>query len=116
MEKYKKDRVIKCQVTGIENYGIFVNIDSLYSGLIHISEITKGFVKDIKDYVNIGDVIYCKILEVDEDTLHMKLSIKDIDYKNTGKKKCIVESTSGFTPLEKKLPEWTEEKLLEMEQ
>ena len=69
MSDYKVGSIIKGQVTGIEKYGIFINIDPWYDGLIHISEISQGFVKDINDYVKIGDTIYCQILEVDEDNL-----------------------------------------------
>ena len=44
MAEYRTGSIVKCQVTGIEKYGAFVNIDGIYSGLIHISEISNGFV------------------------------------------------------------------------
>ena len=91
MSDYKVGSIIKGQVTGIEKYGIFINIDPWYDGLIHISEISQGFVKDINDYVKIGDTIYCQILEVDEDNLQLKLSIKNINYKTLDKNKNIKE-------------------------
>ena len=84
MSDYKVGSIIKGQVTGIEKYGIFINIDPWYDGLIHISEISQGFVKDINDYVKIGDTIYCQILEVDEDNLQLKLSIKKSVSSSTG--------------------------------
>ena len=49
MLKYEKGKIVTGHVTGIEKYGIFVNLDEFYSGLIHISEISDGFVKDIND-------------------------------------------------------------------
>lgn len=114
MKKYKIGDIIKCQVTGIENYGIFVNVDVNYSGLIHISEITYNFVRNINDYANIGDFIYCEVIEIDDFTRKMKLSIKDLDYKNSGNLKKIVESERGFKPLEEMLPKWTREKVDEL--
>ena len=39
MADYKKGKVVKATVTGIESYGVFVSLDEYYSGLIHISEI-----------------------------------------------------------------------------
>lgn len=45
MTKFKKGEIIKGTVTGIEKYGIFVNLDNYYTGLIHISEISNFFVK-----------------------------------------------------------------------
>ena len=44
MSKYKKGRVVSGVVTGIEKYGVFIGLDEFYSGLIHISEISHGFV------------------------------------------------------------------------
>ena len=53
MSKYEKGKIITGCVTGVENYGIFVTLDEYYSGLIHISEISNNFVRNINDYVNI---------------------------------------------------------------
>ena len=75
IESYKVGSIIKGQVTGIEKYGIFVNIDPWYDGLIHISEVSRTFVKNIHDYVKIGETIYCQILEIDEDNyIYVKLT------------------------------------------
>ena len=111
MDNYKVGSVIKCQVSGIENYGIFVTVDSLYSGLIHISEVSNGFVKDINDFVKIGEEIYCQVLEVDKEHSQLKLSIKNINYKSTVSDKQIQESRLGFLPLKNALPGWIEEAL-----
>ena len=53
MSKYFKNEVVEGCVTGIEKYGIFVTLDEYYSGLIHISEISDNFVRDINKFVNI---------------------------------------------------------------
>lgn len=115
MSDYKKGNVIKGTITGIEPYGAFVAFDEFYSGLIHISEISHGFVKDIHDFVNIGDVIYTEILDVDDGDYQLKLSIKNIAYKNSrkysGKRKKIVETESGFKTLEDNLSVWINESL-----
>ena len=50
MCKYYKNEIVEGCVTGIEKYGIFITLDEYYSGLIHISEISDGFVKDINKY------------------------------------------------------------------
>jgi len=44
MPKYQIGDIVTVSVTGIEKYGIFVGLDEYYSGLIHISEISDGFV------------------------------------------------------------------------
>lgn len=113
MTKYKKGKIVRGTVTGIENYGVFVSLDEFYSGLIHISEISNGFVKDINNFVKIGESIYVEILEVDEESCHLKLSIKNITYQGNSneKKKKIVETKHGFHTLAYKLPFWIEKNL-----
>jgi len=117
MEKYEKGKIIKGQVTGIEKYGIFVSLDEFYSGLIHISEISDGFVKNINDYVSVGETIRAKIVEVDEENYHVKLSIKNMNYKfKKRNNNPLIETTMGFKPLEDRLDNWISDKLEKMAQ
>lgn len=115
MLKYEKGRIVTGQVTGIEKYGIFVSLDEFYSGLIHISEISDGFVKNINDYVEVGETIRAKIVETDEDNYHVKLSIKNMNYKIRHRKnEPLTETKMGFVPLQRKLNGWIEKKLSEL--
>lgn len=117
MTKYKKGKIVKGSITGIEKYGIFVNLDNYYSGLIHISEISKGFVRNINDYVEIGETIYAKVIDVDEAENHVKLSIKDINYRIKDAKcdvSSIKEVGSGFAGLEENRKIWIEQKMKEL--
>jgi len=82
---YKENDIVKCTITGFKDYGIFVSVDENYNGLIHISEISESFVKNVTDYGEIGDIIYAKVIEIDEKIKHLKLSIKNINYKIDGK-------------------------------
>ena len=111
MLKYSKGKIVTGQVTGIEKYGIFVSLDEFYSGLIHISEISDGFVKNINDYVNIGETIKAKVVETDEKLYHVKLSIKNMKYRTIRKREFrLTEIARGFEPLEEKMSVWIEEK------
>ncbi len=105
--------IIKVTVTGIQNYGAFVMIDEEYDGLIHISEISKDYVKDINDYVQIGDEIYAEVIDYDEEANKYKLSIKNINYKDGSK---IEDETNneGFLPLKEHLDLWMNEKIKEI--
>lgn len=115
MAKYLKGNIIKGTVTGIETYGIFVSFEDEYSGLIHISEISDKFVKNIGDFVELGEVIEVKILEVDTKSHHLKLSIKDFDYRiNKKYNKKIQETPLGFTTLRKNLDKWVSKKREEL--
>ena len=102
--------IIEVTVTGIENYGIFVSVNDEYTGLIHISEIDNNFVKDINDYVKIGEKIYANIIGIDHDNKHLNLSIKNMNYNdNENGTRNIKESISGFLPLHNRLDEWIKE-------
>lgn len=97
---------IKGRVTGIEKYGIFLLMDDGYTGLIHISEISDKFVRNVGDYVQTDDIIYAKVIEIDEENKRYKLTIKNYDYREG---KSNVVDVNGFTPLAEALPEWMEE-------
>ena len=116
MAQYKVGKIVKGNITGIEKYGIFVSLDNFYSGLIHISEISNDFVRDTSKFGEVGETIYAKVLEVDEKTNHVKLSIKDINYRISKKrnKSKIKETGTGFGILFENLDNWIEEKLEEI--
>ncbi len=62
-------------VTGVVDYGAFVNVDGI-EGLIHISEISWERVNNPADYVKVGDNVEAKIISIDKDRL--SLSIKQL--------------------------------------
>ena len=62
-------------VTGVVDYGAFVNVDGI-EGLIHISEISWERVSNPADYVKVGETIEAKIISIDKDRL--SLSIKQL--------------------------------------
>lgn len=115
MSRYKIGDILEGTVSGTTDYGIFVQIDENYNGLIHISEVSNHFVKNILDYVMIGENILCEVIEVDEETKHLKLSIKNINYKLVPKYGKIKDTKNGFKPLQMNLPIWIREKLKEIE-
>lgn len=116
MEKYRSGDIVTGCVTGIEKYGVFVSLDDYYSGLIHISEISDGFVRNIHDYVKIGETINAKVIEENEKEHHVKLSIKDIDYRKSKYSKTkIVETKKGFSTLRMYLNKWIDSKIQELD-
>ena len=115
MKKYEVGETINCVVSGIKPYGIFVVVDDYYTGLIHISEVSEDYVNDINDYVHINEEIYAKIIGIDEVNNQMKLSIKEIDYANSGINRKEIDNSKGFQSLKNNLPIWMNEKLKEYE-
>lgn len=113
MEDFKVGSVVRGEVTGIESYGIFVKLIDGYTGLIHISEITEKFVKNVNFYAKIGETIYVEVKEIDEKTKKCILTIKGLNYRMRKNQK-VKESVRGFMPLKQHLPIWIEEKYREI--
>ena len=65
--RYMVGEVVEGVITGIQPYGAFVYLDSKHNGLIHISEISERFVRDVHTYVKINERVKVKILDIDED-------------------------------------------------
>ena len=87
MEDLKVGSVVKGEVTGVETYGIFVKINDEYNGLVHISEMSEKFVKDVHKFAEIGEVIYVEIKNIDTKSKKCILSIKDLNYRIDDDKK-----------------------------
>ena len=114
MNSIKVGNIVKGEITGVTPYGVFVSLEDDYSGLVHISEVSNKYVKNLEKLFNIGDIINVKILELDENKNHAKLSIKKVDYKVEQSLSMIPESGKGFELLEENLPKWTNEKYREI--
>ena len=114
MSNFKCGDIVEGEITGITKYGIFVRLEDNYNGLIHISEISNEFIDDINKMYFIGNIISVKVLDIDEDKLHVKLSIKKVNVTPKTKIKKIKESGTGFKPLENNLSSWIEKKSEEL--
>ena len=69
------EEIVKGKVTGITKFGAFVSIEGGKNGMVHISEIAEGFVKDINDHLHIGDEVEAMVVSIDENG-RIGLSIK----------------------------------------
>ena len=63
------------KVTGITNFGAFVELPEGLTGLVHISEVADNYVKDINDHLKVGDQVEVKVINVEKDG-KIGLSIK----------------------------------------
>ncbi|MCM3639208.1 S1 domain-containing post-transcriptional regulator GSP13 [Sporosarcina luteola] len=116
-KKYEVGEELTGKVTGIQPYGAFVALDEETQGLVHISEITYGFVRDINDYLAVGDEVEVKVLEVDRNAGKISLSIRalqeaPINHQKTGRPrkslqdKVKEQDAEGFNSLKDKLKDW----------
>lgn len=83
-------QIVEGKITGITNFGVFVDIGEGKSGLVHISEVAKTYVEDIKQFVKIGDTVKAKVLTISEDgkvSLSIKRAIEDTEPKTQPERK-----------------------------
>jgi len=108
---YKVGDIIEVTISAIQPYGAFAIVDESYTGLIHISEISSKFVKSIDSFVSLGSKVKVKVLEIDQNTKHVKLSLKALqrsrEEKKTYRKPATVKnSILEFKKLEENLQKW----------
>ncbi|MEM7826974.1 MAG: S1 RNA-binding domain-containing protein [Candidatus Aenigmatarchaeota archaeon] len=74
----KQGELVICKITKINPHSVYVTINECdRQGMIHISEIASGWVKDIKKYLKEGQIVVCKVLNANENII--RLSIKRVD-------------------------------------
>lgn len=76
----QEDEMVFCTVTKIFHSSVFVVLDEYErSGMINISEIAPGRIRNIRDYVTQGKKIVCKVLRIDEKKGHIDLSLRRVN-------------------------------------
>jgi translation initiation factor 2 subunit 1 len=69
------------EIEEIEDFGVFVDLTEYEDkeGLVHVSEVASGWIKNVRDHVNEGQTVVAKVLDVDEDSQQIDLSLKDVN-------------------------------------
>lgn len=70
--------ILEGKVTGITNFGVFVDLPEGKTGMVHISEVASAFVKEIRDFVTEGQTVKVKVLSISDDgkvSLSMKKAV-----------------------------------------
>lgn len=69
------------EVDEIEDFGVFVDLSEYEGkrGLVHISEVASGWIKNVRDHVTVGQTVVAKVLSVDESSQQIDLSLKDVN-------------------------------------
>lgn len=116
-QQYKVGDILTGKITGIQPYGAFVALDEQTQGLVHISEITYGFVKDVGELLKVGEEITVKVLEVDDRSKKISLSIRALQESPPSKRRDVLprkslqdrveeDDAEGFQLLREKLQDW----------
>jgi uncharacterized protein len=80
----KPGMVLEGVVTNVAAFGAFVDIGVHQDGLVHVSAMSKTFVKDPREVVKPGDIVRVKVMEVDKPRKRISLSLRLDDEVGTG--------------------------------
>ena len=75
---YQVGQLVIGKVYNVKPYALFMNFEDGVTGLLHISEISDSFVRDIEKYGSIGDEIKVKILSIDKENGFLRVSYKQV--------------------------------------
>lgn len=111
IDDYTVGMTVYGEISGIKPYGAFVKFEDDVTGLIHISEISNGFVKKIDNYINVGEHVMAKVIDVDRKHKQLRLSFKALPgntrkYIKRVKFEGMPESLKGFGTIRDKMPKW----------
>jgi predicted RNA-binding protein with RPS1 domain len=89
------EMVVKGKVVRLESYGAFVEIGAERPGMIHISELARGYVKTAGDVVKEGDEVEAVVINVDRKKRQIRLSMKALQPEVVEEEKPVRESKKG---------------------
>ena len=75
----KVGEIVEGTVKTITNFGAFIDLGDGQTGLVHISEIADGYVKDVSEFLSQDQQVKVKVLNVDEQSKKITLSIKKVN-------------------------------------
>ena len=71
--------ILEGKVTGITDFGAFVDLPDGKSGMVHISEVAPTYVNKISDHLSEGQVVKVKVLDVDVKRGRIALTMKGLN-------------------------------------
>ena len=71
--------IVLCTVTKVQYHSVFATLDEYdLKGMIHISEVAAGRIRNIQEYVKDGKVVVCTVLRIDKERGHIDLSLRRV--------------------------------------
>lgn len=76
-----EEELVLCTVTNVQFHSVFVTLDEFggKNGLIHISEVAPGRIRNIRDFVQENKKVVCKVLSVNREKGHIDLSLRRVN-------------------------------------
>ncbi len=108
------------KVNQVRPYALFLSFDNGAVGLLHISELSDQFIRDIESFGTVGDEIKVKVLSIDPNNGFLRVSYKAIPEKDrysthdANKKSIPAFDVADFKDIEEMLPTWIENTMKEI--
>ena len=117
--KYEVGQLVVGTVNAVKPYALFLTFEDNVQGLLHISEISDAYIRDIEKYGTIGDKLKVLILSIDKSNGFLRVSFKKVPpeeaYSTHSNGRSAPDLKDGdFEPLKEKLPEWIDTALKEI--
>ena len=83
----EESELVLCTVTSVQFHSVFVDLDEYEKGgMIHISEVSPGRIRNIRDFVKEGKKIVCKVLRINKEKGYIDLSLRRVNESEKRKK------------------------------
>ena len=83
----EEDELVICTITKVQFHSVFANLDEYgKNGMIHISEVSPGRIRNIRDFVKEGKKVVCKVLRINKERGHIDLSLRRVTETQKRKK------------------------------
>jgi S1 RNA binding domain protein len=66
-------QIVEGKVTGITNFGAFIELPNGQTGLVHISEVADEYVKDVNQFLKTNDLVKVKVLNLDKGKIGLSI-------------------------------------------
>lgn len=66
-------QIVEGKVTGITNFGAFIELPNGQTGLVHISEVADEYVKDVNHFLKQNDLVKVKVLNLDKGKIGLSI-------------------------------------------
>ena len=109
--------LVIAKVEKVRPYALFLACPDGAKGLLHISEISDDYVRDIEKFGSVGDELKLMVIEIDAYNGFLRFSYKKVPEEERysthveNEKRIPVFNEADFSSLESKLPEWIDETL-----
>lgn len=91
--EYSIGQIINGTISGVKQYGVFINFGDKF-GFCHISNCSHKYIKNLNELFPLNKEVTAKILEIDNDSGRMNVSIKECESKEESRPKIIKPITS----------------------